>query len=502
MIDIFRSFDQGWSLLAVSLKAITLVIFLGYLWESVLFFRELLSRSLKRPRATWRSAVLTLTPFVVVNLMLAAVLLTQWRVWSSLLYSEPWFFFFLLGLVMIILDRSIPIITAAINMLLTPIAAIKKELLISQARETLKSHPRLKVVGITGSYGKSSTKNFLAQILKTSFKVLAAPANINTDIGLAKLILDNENNLHGFDVLIAEMGSYGQGDITKIASIAPPHLSILTGINEQHLALFGNLANTVRAKSEILTSLRQDGVAFFNAENDIVSKLAANYQKPKRLYGLRSGLDIMAKDIQIGLAGTHFLLETKDARTKLFLPLVGRHNVINVLGAIGVALHLGLDVKQIKKTLKTISPQEHALVLKTGPKGSLILDDTYSANPAGVKEALALLKEIPKKRRVVIMRPLIELGEEARNIHQRLGERLAKTADWLFLTHNEYSQDIIKGVRRAGSKGPVRLKQKRIVIQENPAQLARILKLILRRDDVVLLENRLPDVIVKQLLSR
>lgn len=387
----------------------------------------------------------------------------------------------------IFLDVVLPlIVAAAVGALKFPSDTLKnKTLLAAKAkRETLKN---VLVIGITGSYGKTSIKEYLAHILSAKLKVLKTAENQNTEIGIAKCILDKLNS--DIDVFIVEMGAYKEGEIQKICDIAQPRIGILSGINEQHLSLFGSLDKTVRAKYELIKSLPANGLAIFNGENDYTRALYEKTSMPKRMYALRSFSvsakpDVTAEKIDFTRTGMSFQVKLGESRELFETEILGRHNVLNILGATLAADALGMTLEEIKNRVKTLKAPPHTLAMNPGINGSTIIDDSYSANPRGVMAALEVLENLKGNKKILIMLPLIELADHAADVHRRLALKIDKVCDVCILTSLDFFREIRKNAPNTD-----------VLLIRDPAALIAKLQKDLKEGDIVLLENRVPETV-------
>ncbi|MFY9457471.1 MAG: UDP-N-acetylmuramoyl-tripeptide--D-alanyl-D-alanine ligase [Candidatus Spechtbacterales bacterium] len=387
----------------------------------------------------------------------------------------------------IFLDVFLPlIVAAAVGALRFPSDILKNKILAKAKikRETLKN---VLVIGITGSYGKTSIKEYLAHMLSEKLKVLKTAENQNSEIGIAQCLLDKLNPDH--DVFIVEMGAYKAGEIKKICDIVQPQIGILSGINEQHLSLFGSLDKTARAKYELIESLPVNGLAIFNGENDYTRALYEKTSMPKRMYSLRSFSvsakpDVTAEKIDFTKDGMRFQVKLKENRELFETDVLGRHNVLNILGATLAADALGMTLEEIKKRVKTLKVPPHTLTIKPGINGSTIIDDTYSANPRGVVAALEVLDTLKGNKKILIMLPLIELAASAADIHRKLALKIDKVCDVCILTSLDFSREIRKNAPNTD-----------VLIMPDSAALIAKLKKNLKEGDIVLLENRVPEIV-------
>ena len=393
------------------------------------------------------------------------------------------------------LDILLPIAFAIIVKVVEIPAFFAKRAIIQKAVRKRKQFKNLRVIGITGSYGKTSVKEFLAILLKGregAEKVLVTPHNVNTKLGIAKLILNSLNKKHRF--FICEMGAYHRHEITQMAQLVKPQIGILTGLNEQHLALFGSLQNTQRAKEELIQSLPPDGLALFNGDDARVLKI---YEKTKRRKAFattiesRPGAALIAKNIKVFKSHLSFNLSDGQDSCFLDLPLVGRSNIINLLLASLAARFLGFSLSEIKKYFSASSFSSFQR-LKHSQQFDIILS-TYSTNPDGFQADLQHL-QLWSGERWVITPGIIELGSKAHEIHFQLGQALAETADVVILTKNYYLADIEKGLQDHKTQ-----RQTKLYYIPSPQEILKKMKKTWPPESVVLLEGRVPDLITKNL---
>lgn len=365
--------------------------------------------------------------------------------------------------------------------------AVYKRKLVKKAQSKINSLDNLIRIGITGSFGKSTTKEFLSQILTSKFIVLKTPKNINTDIGIAKLILNKLNEKH--EVFVCEAGAYKKGEIARIAQMVKPHIGFITGISPQHLSLFGTLENIKKGKYELIESLPAEGMAFFNGEKAACVKLAQITDIATILYGHKKKaeikLDFWADKIKMKPQKTTFQLNAEGQSQEITLNLAGKQYITNFIGAAACAYKLGMGLEEIARLAPHLTPPTNALKLKIGLREATIIDDTYSANPDGVMAALQYLKKAhPQKRKVIIMRTLIELGKEASVIHRELGEKIGETCQKLYITTKEFSPNLKQGALAGG------MTKNDIFITSDTDEMIQTLRENIKKDDVILIEGR------------
>lgn len=358
---------------------------------------------------------------------------------------------------------------------------------VFRAKYVLKSRPDLIKIGITGSYGKTSVKKYLAAILAERYSVCATPLNFNTPTGISKTVLEFLSPSH--QVLIAEMGARKVGDIKELCEIVEPQYGIVTSVGEQHLATFVSLENIKRTKSELPNSLSQDGFCVFDGDS---ANTQAIYEKsvcPKTFVSLTNrDAECYATDIKQTENGTEFVAHIKglgniECRTKLF----GDHNVLNVLLAIAMAKKLGLNKEEITRGVARILPVEHRLQLIKAQNDVLILDDTYNASIEGSQRALQVLDNFKGHRKVVVTPGLVELGTMERVANYDLGKRMAGVADLVIIVNKTHYLSIKQGLLDAGYD------EKNILQADTMEATKQLLEQNVKPNDVILWENDLPD---------
>ncbi len=296
----------------------------------------------------------------------------------------------------------------------------------SEARKKREEFSNLTVVGIAGSYGKTSTKEFLASLLEKKFnknKILKTEKNQNTELAIANLIVSKLNKDHKF--LIAEIGAYKVGEIKKVMEFLKPQFGILTGISFQHLDLFGSFENIKKAKSEIVYNLPDNGTAIFNGSNKEVLKIAKKYPKKKIIFSLEKTpySNVWAEDIIQTKDYLEFYFSTEQKKEKIRLNLIGRHYIENFLAAAIMAKTLGLSLKEISQYANQIKPPFTSLKKIVLKNGLSVISDTYNMNFEGILSALNYLK-LYKGKKIILLPCLIETGEKSKELHQKISQEI------------------------------------------------------------------------------
>lgn len=371
-----------------------------------------------------------------------------------------------------------------VNILNKPIEKKIRKGFCKKAHKKLEEMPDLKVVGITGSYGKTSTKYIVNTILSQKYNTLMTPESYNTTMGVVRTINEKLSSTH--QLFICEMGAKYVGDIKEICDIVNPKYGILTAIGPQHLDTFKDLNNVRKTKLELIDSLPNDGIAFVNWEDENIraSKISKNMVK----FGLTSDADYYAENIEITERGSTFdvVIPGKQNIT-VKTRLLGKLNILNIVGAVAIADKLGLSEEEIKIGVKYIRPVPHRLELKQNPNGSIIIDDAYNSNNRGAKMALEVLKSFNHRKRILITPGIVELGDKSKSINQELGREAAGSADYIILVGAEQAVPIYAGIKE------MNYPENKIYIAKNLEEALRKMNEIITNDSVILLENDLPD---------
>lgn len=397
-------------------KSVLLFNFEVYILILVYFFEGF--KSLLDLRSGWKKPTLRVRP-------IGLFILT----FSSLFFLAFHLIPFFLFLTFFALDKVTGPIIALFVFLSNRFFDIVKQRKIKLATEKIKKAPNLKVIGITGSYGKTTTKEFTAQLISSKYRVLKTPASQNTDIGIAELIL--KSNLQGYDYFICEMSAYCRGEIAAICRMFKNKIigGVITGINEQHQSLFGSLETTKKAKFELIEAINPHGFAFFNGESEYCHELFSWAKKRKFNTSLISPDFLNKFSLRVNLPGEFF----KE----------------NLALSIALAENCGLNKKELEKAFAKINMPDNAMnVSKIGK--SIIIDNTFNANPDGVYQALKYLGSF-KEKKILVIQPLIELGKYAKEVHQKIGKEAASICDAIVLANQNFSKYIKRGAHEIKS---------------------------------------------------
>jgi len=284
-----------------------------------------------------------------------------------------------------------------------------------------------RVVAITGSVGKTTTKELTAAVLRQRFRVLKSEQNYNNEIGLPLTLLRLSDE---HEVAVLEMGTYGPGEIRALCAIASPQIGVVTNIGPTHLERMGSLERIAAAKAELVEALPADGLAILNGDDPLVAAMADQSAAPVMTYGLEPGNDLWADEIEsAGLEGIRFTFHYQGETLPVRIPLLGQHSVQTALRSAAVGLTYGLDWGEIVAGLQDMTAQLRLLAVP-GIAGSTIIDDTYNASPASVLAALNLLAELDG-RHLAVLGDMLELGDYEEKGHRLVGARAAAVTQWL-----------------------------------------------------------------------
>ncbi len=332
-----------------------------------------------------------------------------------------------------------PWLLLAANTLNRPLEKAVDRHYIRDARRILQDCPKLTVIGVTGSYGKTSVKFFLEKLLSAEYNVLVTPLNYNTTLGVVRTVRENLRPTH--EIFVCEMGARNVGDIKEICDLVHPRMGVITAIGPQHLESFGSLANVVKTKFELADALPPDGIFFGNMDSEEIRNRKVSV--PTVGYGLLRG-DYRAEDIRCDERGLRFTVRGVEFETKL----LGKHNVQNITAAIAVANTLGIPLEKLRQPVRRLEAVEHRLQLR-GSGNRLIIDDAYNSNPAGASAALETLGMF-EGLRVLVTPGMVELGAKQSELNTAFGREAASRCDRAVLVGKRQAPPIQAGLLEAG----------------------------------------------------
>ncbi len=349
---------------------------------------------------------------------------------------------------------------------------------LEQVAAWWRSRLPVEVIGVTGSVGKTSTKELIAAVLGRRYVVLKSVRSLNTDVGMALTLLQL-TPAHQKAVL--EMGMYAKGEIAHLCQMSSPRIGVVTNVGPTHLERLGTIAAIAEAKSELVRALPGDGLAILNGDDPLVMAMAAYTRARVFTYGLTPGLDLWASDTEShGLEGILFRLHCGDETLHVRVPLLGMHSVQTALAASAVGLACGLSWDDIIAGMSKV-PEQLRLIVTPGLNGAMIVDDTYNASPSSTLAALNLLAEL-EGRRIAVLGDMLELGSYEQDGHRLVGARAKEVADVLVVVG---PRGRIMG-HEARSLG---MPADAVFFADTNEQAVGILKTILQRGDVVLVKG-------------
>ena len=449
-----------------------------YFYEVILTFRGILNKSIKRPKVTKKTLFLNAISFTIVGIFLFNISKTED------IFIQP--------VALLSFDLLTPVIISIVALCLQPLTVLLRNKTLKNAEnklEEIRNASGLQVIAITGSYGKTSTKEFLTTILSQKFRVLSTREHQNSEIGIARSILEELKPIH--QIFIAEVGAYNKGKVKEVCTMLKPQIGVVTGVNEQHLALFGSMENLLLAEGgvELAKILNKDGTLFANGDNKYCLALYKKFTGNKKIYSLNNNTidsDIWSRDVSVHKNSISFIAQDKFGNMAHFGANVsGGQNVQNLLGAILVAKELGMTFEEISNACENISEKHSGMTLIKGKHGIEIIDSSYSANPDGVYADLNYLSIFPAKK-VIVMPCLIELGLKSSEIHEKIGTQIGKICDLAIITSEDKFEEIRKGFDE--TKKP----NAKILLCDTAKDAYSAITLFCKAEDAVLLEGRVP----------
>lgn len=426
-----------------------------------------------------------ITKKVILITTLALALEAMWIIWSG-----DWAVF-----ITVLILRA-PIAAGSVILINLGTDAIKRWYFF-RARKKLARFPNCIVIGVTGSYGKTSVKEFLSGILEKKFRVIKTPKNINSDIGIASFIL--QSDLASSNICVVEIGAYKRGDIALVCNMIHPSIGILTAINEQHLSLFGSIQHTQAAKYELLRSLPKNGLAITNSDNPLCREFLGELTAPVQTFGTEADWHPACRLVGVHTENGKILCQyliTTDQKEKMELtcspPFIGEHQAMNIAPCLLVAHHLGMSMKDIAEAVSTLKNPAYGVHTYRYGK-TTIIDDSHNSNPNGFLAALDVLSTYPSdRRRVVITRGMMELGEKSDELHEKIANNIAFIADELIVITPDFVEPLQRGL--LGEKYRTTFS-----VITNPEALCDRVRTLKKTHSVILIENRIFESLRKEL---
>lgn len=350
---------------------------------------------------------------------------------------------------------------------------------LQQLAKSIRERYDFLLIGITGSAGKTTTKEMIATLIGTERHTFKSWGNFNNQIG-APLCLDNKPD--DAQVVVSEMGMNHAGEIAQIAGLMRPNVGVYTNIAPVHIEFFGTIEGIAAAKRELLENLAPNGTVVVNNDNEHVVRISRDFEGPRVTYGVEHDAQYRAANIrERGLLGTRFTVVAEDTQRELDLVLPGRHNLDNLLAAIATARTVGISWEGIERGVREVKPAYHRGVIIPW-KGATIYDDTYNSNPYALKRTLELMTQAEARRRVAVIGDMLELGEQELQFHRDAGRAIPKSID-VVVGVGKRTRALLDGAREAGFGDDA------LHHFDNAEQAGEFLKNELRDGDLVLIKG-------------
>lgn len=388
-------------------------------------------------------------------------------------------------IVQAVLCAVTPAVCIAVNIINAPIEATIRQHYINDAMRILRSYgDRLTVLGVTGSYGKTSTKYILSRILSEKYNVAITPGSFNTPMGVVRTI--REHLRSSDELFIVEMGAKNVGDIDEICKIVHPTMGVISSVGPQHLSTFGSVENVLKTKFELADCVHAaGGDMFLCGDNQYICSRAADGDT---LYGSGENCSYRAENVACSRYGTAFdAVLPGGRRLSLQTKLLGRHSVCNIMGAVAVADRLGVSHRDIVYAVSQLQAVEHRLQLKPFMNGASLIDDAYNSNPEGSLEAVRTMGTFDGCKKIIVTPGMVELGEREYECNRALGAMAAGVCDELIFVGEQRSVPLVDGAKEAGYDG------EHIHVVPMFKDALDLLRSMTDADTVVLFENDLPD---------
>ncbi len=376
-----------------------------------------------------------------------------------------------------------PILTLIAWCITLPIEKLISAWYVNDAKKILKNKPEMTVIGITGSYGKTTTKFILTRILSEKFNVVCTPHSFNTPMGVVRTV--RENLMPQTQIFVCEMGAKNKGDIKEICKIANPNHAIITSVGPQHLETFKTVENVFNTKFELADAVsKSGGLTFVNGDSkEIIDRINGDY----KIYGSNKDFEFYAENISYGRYGSEFDITLDGEKIHLTTKLLGLHSIIDIVGAVALSYTLGVGTTDIKYAVASLKPTEHRLEMKSFTNNSILIDDAYNSNPEGCLEAVRVLGSFEGMKKVIVTPGLVELGDKEYECNYALGKEASEHADVIILVGKNRSKPMQDAVNESD------FDKQNLHIAASFKEAMEIYSAIADSNTVVLFENDLPD---------
>ncbi|MCM1152638.1 MAG: UDP-N-acetylmuramoyl-tripeptide--D-alanyl-D-alanine ligase [Muribaculum sp.] len=475
---LFLLFASG--LLPVSLAA--LLITIVCVVKSGLILKKKFKKPLVFTKRVWR--IYSVTAILALCAYLAAIFTVGGSLKVDGIYNGS---ALCLGVLLLICMFSWAVVMLGV-VILIPVERTINLRYYNDAKRILKSMPDLKVIGITGSYGKTSTKHYLHRILSEHFETLMTPGSYNTTMGVIRTV--REMMKPYTQIFICEMGAKQKGDVKEICELVEPSAGIVTAVGPMHLQTFKSIENVQATKFELVDSLPVDGLAVVNNDFEYcANRPVCNVACARYAVENVADADYRAEDIRYTPKGSEFTMTGPDGfRMELHTQLVGECNISNIMAAVIMALYCGVPEEKIQYAVSRIEQVEHRLSIRQTPGGITVIDDAFNSNPSGSRMALDVLKTFAASgRRIVVTPGMIELGDEQDQLNEAFGNHIAECADIAIIVSSYNREAIVKGIKNADFDSG------HLYVVDTFKDAQSLLSGIMKSGDTILYENDLPD---------
>lgn len=365
----------------------------------------------------------------------------------------------------------------------SPIEKLNRQRYLRQAKNILRQHQRLIKIGITGSYGKTSSKNIIQAVLSENYYSLMTPASYNTPMGITRVIRGDLKPIH--EVFVCEMGADHVNDIQELCDFVHPKYGVVTSIGPQHLNTFKTQANIINEKMKLIENLPLDGVGVINVDNEFIRQYNIKNTCKIISYGIDYPADIQAKNIVYSKNGSSFDVYYQDEKYSFKTRLLGKHNVSNILASIALALQLNVSLKDIQKAVLEIPYIEHRLEIKK-INGYTFIDNAFNSNPEGAAMSLEVLKMMDHQR-FIITPGMIDLGAIQEQTNYEFAKKMPGKVDQIILVGKQQTKSMYQALI------DVKFDLDKVHVVDNVKQAFALVYQLATIEDTILLENDLPD---------
>lgn len=378
---------------------------------------------------------------------------------------------------MLVIDKLLLVFITLLLLLLSIFIDFGRDIVVNRAINKLVSLRSLLTIVVVGSYGRGTTKEYIARILSLKYNVLSTRSTFENSMSIAKTI--NKYMTPKKQIFIAEIDDYRKEDVAEICQLINPKIAVVCGINDQKLSMFGNVKNILESKKQAVNALSRDGIALFNGNSEYTKNIFNETTNKKFLYaaGKNYKADILATDIKEGKFSISFLVSLF-GKTYRFsnVKLLGRQSIENLLPAIFIGVYAGIDFSRIRDAISELRPLPSTMNPGRTSSGAIVIDDTYNANINSVTRALSYMS-LYEGKKILILEPLVELGKISKQAHFDIGAEAGKICTEIFLTNDNYFKSILDGVISCGVNIPVSV--------ASPARISKFILQNCKKEDVI-----------------